>query len=137
MQIYKLFITFYHSFLINIKVEGNEFYKFHLSAWGQSLVLLSIMIIKFSSYAADSAFEEANRLNNIFSDYIADSEISLLSQSSYTGNKVKLSDELFEVLRYSKSLAIKTNKLLIQPSDNYHDYGEYLVSEKVFRQKNL
>ena len=62
-----------------------------------------------SQNAADSAFGEANRLNQIFSDYIADSEISLLSESSFTGRKIKLSNELFEVLKYSKSFAIKTD----------------------------
>ena len=40
------------------------------------------------SNAADAAFEEANRLNKIFSDYIKDSELSLLSQSSYSGKKL-------------------------------------------------
>ena len=64
---------------------------------------------KLCQNAADSAFEEAERLNQIFSDYIADSEISLLSESSFTGRNIKLSDELFEVLKYSKSLAIKTD----------------------------
>ena len=64
---------------------------------------------KLCQNAADSAFEEADRLNQIFSDYIADSEISLLSESSFTGRNIKLSDELFEVLKYSKSLAIKTD----------------------------
>ena len=64
---------------------------------------------KLSAKAAAAAFAEANRLNKIFSDYIKDSEISLLSESSYSGKKIKLSDELFEVLKYSKSLAFKTD----------------------------
>lgn len=59
--------------------------------------------------AAKEAFKEASHLNQIFSDYIADSEISLLSESSYNPKSVKISNELFEVLHFSKLLASKTN----------------------------
>ena len=62
-----------------------------------------------SSFAAKAAFDEAIRLNSIFSDYDADSELSKLSNSSYKNRKVRLSEELFEVLEFSKSLANKTD----------------------------
>lgn len=111
MQIYKLIVTFIMAFALFCQVAGNEFHKFSAKCMGTDFSIIIDHDNKvLCSNAADAAFEEAARLNNIFSDYIADSELSLLSQSSYTGNKVKLSDELFEVLRYSKSLAGKTNQ---------------------------
>jgi thiamine biosynthesis lipoprotein len=61
-----------------------------------------------SSTAARAAFQEANRLNLIFSDYDSESELSQLSNSSYRSQKIKLSEELFEVLEFSKSLAVET-----------------------------
>jgi thiamine biosynthesis lipoprotein len=61
-----------------------------------------------SSIAAKAAFDEARRLNLIFSDYDTESELSKLSNSSYSSQKIKLSEELFEVLEFSKSLAVET-----------------------------
>ena len=57
---------------------------------------------KICSKAATIAFEECHRLNRIFSDYIADSEISLFSESSMRKFQ-KLSHELFHVLKFSTS----------------------------------
>jgi thiamine biosynthesis lipoprotein len=64
---------------------------------------------ELSAEAARNAFVECNRLNQIFSDYIADSELSKLSNSSFQNQSLQLSKELFDILSYSKSLAMKTN----------------------------
>ena len=89
---------------------GNKYREYTAKCMGTEFrILIDHDNEELCQNAADSAFWEANRLNQIFSDYIADSEISLLSESSFTGRKIKLSDELFEVLKYSKSLAIKTD----------------------------
>ena len=58
---------------------------------------------------AESAFNECQRLNQIFSDYLAESEISKLSDSSHKQKSVKISQELFEVLQFSLQLAQKTD----------------------------
>ena len=58
---------------------------------------------------AESAFNECQRLNQIFSDYLAESEISKLSDSSHKQKAVKISQELFEVLQFSLQLAQKTD----------------------------
>lgn len=71
-------------------------------------ILIDNDIEENSSIAAKAAFDEAKRLNSIFSDYDADSELSKLSNSSFDNRKVRLSEELFEVLEFSKSLAKKT-----------------------------
>ena len=57
--------------------------------------------------AVKKAYLEGDRLNLIFSDYIADSELSKFSRSSnsVSNEKVKLSKELFEVLKYCLKLS--------------------------------
>ena len=61
--------------------------------------------------AVEEAYLEGNRLNLIFSDYIADSELSKFSRSSNSTSveKIKLSKELFEVLEYSLKLTALSN----------------------------
>ena len=58
--------------------------------------------------AARAAFKEGNRLNKIFSDWDADSEVSRFSRSSQSDQPFKMSKELFEVLSYSQELAKKS-----------------------------
>lgn len=57
--------------------------------------------------AVKEAYLEGNRLNLVFSDYIADSELSKFSRSSnsVSSEKFKLSKDLFEVLKYCLKLA--------------------------------
>ena len=106
---YKFFIIFL-ILEISLYAVGNKYREYTAKCMGTEFrILIDHDNEELSQNAADSAFGEANRLNQIFSDYIADSEISLLSESSFTGRKIKLSNELFEVLKYSKSLAIKTD----------------------------
>ena len=57
---------------------------------------------------AEEAFKECKRLNLIFSDYLADSEISRLSASSFSQEYIEISQELFDVLRFSLDLAKRT-----------------------------
>ena len=61
--------------------------------------------------AVKEAYLEGNRLNLIFSDYIADSELSKFSRSSnsVSSEKIKLSKELFEVLKYCLKLTALSN----------------------------
>jgi thiamine biosynthesis lipoprotein len=58
---------------------------------------------------AKNAFNECQRLNQIFSDYLAESEISKLSDSSHEQKSVEISQELFEVLQFSLRLAQRTD----------------------------
>lgn len=57
--------------------------------------------------AVKKAYLEGNRLNLIFSDYMADSELSKFSSSSnsVSSKKVKLSKELFQILKYCLKLS--------------------------------
>ena len=107
---YKLFVTLFILVTPMYAIKVSAYHEFTAKCMGTDFnILIDHDNEKLSAKAAAAAFAEANRLNKIFSDYIKDSEISLLSESSYSGKKIKLSDELFEVLKYSKSLAFKTD----------------------------
>lgn len=59
--------------------------------------------------AADAAFERIALLNGIMSDYDSDSELSRLSRTSGTGQRVPVSTLLWTVLERSQQLAERTN----------------------------
>jgi len=59
--------------------------------------------------AVKGAFEEGRRLNQIFSDWEAESEVCRFSRSSRTGEWFELSDELLRVLQFSQNLARQSN----------------------------
>ena len=61
--------------------------------------------------SSKEAFGEVVRLNHIFSDYINDSEISLLSASSYDGDFRNVSTDLFKLLRISNQVSEKPRVL--------------------------
>src|SRR5438477_3950268 len=55
--------------------------------------------------SAKAAFARIELLNNIFSDYESDSELSALSRSAGSGKAIKVSPELWRVLSRSQELA--------------------------------
>jgi thiamine biosynthesis lipoprotein len=55
--------------------------------------------------ASDAAFARIKELNNVFSDYEYDSELSALSRSAGEGRPVKVTDDLWRVLERSEALA--------------------------------
>ncbi|MBD3676579.1 MAG: FAD:protein FMN transferase [Planctomycetaceae bacterium] len=55
--------------------------------------------------ALDAAFKRISDLNDIYSDYDPNSELSRLSRSSGTGEKVSISHELFDILRISERIS--------------------------------
>ena len=104
------FITFFCLLNVLCFLHANEIHQFSSRCMGTEFkILIDHDIEKKCSVAAKTAFDEAKRLNSIFSDYDADSELSKLSNSSHSDEKVRLSDELFEVLEFSKLLANKTD----------------------------
>lgn len=58
--------------------------------------------------AAEAAFNRVDKLNAIFSDYDASSEVSRLSISAGTGQEVPVSKELWEVLLLAQEVAQKS-----------------------------
>src|ERR1043166_4995442 len=55
--------------------------------------------------AANAAFQRIEQLNSIMSDYDADSELSQLSRSSGQRKEIRVSDDLWFVLKRSQELA--------------------------------
>jgi len=58
-----------------------------------------------ASNAAMAAFDRIHQLNGVLSDYDSDSELSRLSQTSGGNTEVKVSDDLWNVLRKSQEIA--------------------------------
>jgi len=74
-------------------------------------------IFRLVLYAADSiqadqaaaaAFQKVDALNRIFSDYVADSEVNRLSLSAGSGQKIPVTQELWEVLSLAQLIAKKS-----------------------------
>ena len=85
-------------------------YKFEEKCMGTVFrILIDHENFEIAQKNAFLAFEEANRLNKIFSDYESDSECSLLSEKSGTGKFYSVSDDLFTVLIKSQKLSKETN----------------------------
>ena len=61
--------------------------------------------------ASRSAFERVEELNQMMSDYIDDSEVNLLSEKSGSGEWMKVSPELFFLLKTSLQISEKTGGL--------------------------
>lgn len=59
--------------------------------------------------AATAAFKKIEQLNNVFSDYEFDSELSVLSRSAGEGRDLKVSDELWFVLERAQELASESH----------------------------
>ncbi len=55
--------------------------------------------------AADSAFQRVEVLNSIFSDYLPDSEVQLLSNASGSGQYIPVSKELYDILRIAQEVS--------------------------------
>lgn len=58
-----------------------------------------------ASLAANAAFNRIQQLNNIFSDYEDESELTTLSRSSGTSQPQQLSPELFDILQQAQKLS--------------------------------
>ena len=59
--------------------------------------------------AAEAAFGRIQQLNDIMSDYDADSELSKLSRTSGQGSEVPLSHDLWFVLQHAQALAARSD----------------------------
>lgn len=62
-----------------------------------------------AQYVANQCIDKINQLNSILSDYEATSEISQLSATAGSGKSIKVSPELWTILKQSNSYAKKSN----------------------------
>mgnify|MGYP002009887490 FL=1 len=86
-----------------------EYQRFTESCMGTEFtILIDHPDQELARNTATQAFEEAHRLNQILSDYLSDSELSLLSNNSGSSNFYPISKDLFRVLTASQKLARET-----------------------------
>ena len=89
--------------------EGMCYHVFEKKCMGARFVVLIDEDDKIKAQeGAHAAFKEAERLNMVLSDYESSSELVRFSESSRTGEKFMLSQDLFEVLSHSQGLAQET-----------------------------
>lgn len=61
--------------------------------------------------ASDAAFDRIEELNQVMSDYIASSEVNRLSEKSGSGEWMKISDDLFDLMKMSAQISEMTDGL--------------------------
>jgi thiamine biosynthesis lipoprotein len=103
-----LFILASILFVQTAQSQELERYLFHSNHMGTrfNIVLYADSTDdSLASKAAEDAFARIEELNQIMSDYEEDSELNQLSRTSGSGKAVKVSDDLFNVLKESIRMA--------------------------------
>ena len=94
-------------------LDGSDYFTFSEKCMGTDFkIIIDDTNESTCQKVAKKAFEEAHRLNNIFSDYLADSEASVLSASSFNDQDdeyLEISAELLKVLKFSRELSKDTS----------------------------
>lgn len=74
----------------------------------EARIVLQAPSVEIAADAADAAFAEIERLEQAFSDWRPDSELSQLSERAGSG-PVPVSDDLFEILRAASAMSVATD----------------------------
>ncbi len=98
-------------YLINLGLEGSELSRFEKTEPHMG-TNFRIVLYAENSTTADNAFragfKRVESLNEIFSDYLPDSELSQLSLTAGNGKRVPVSAELRKILSASEQISIDT-----------------------------
>lgn len=110
MLIIKLFNIIIFFFLLTpLPLLCQERYEAHQQKMGTQFRIIIYSSHKISAQnSINQSFKKVDALNNIFSDYDADSEISQLSASAGEGQKIKVSWELWKILKLAKKYSKKS-----------------------------
>ena len=92
--------------LISSEMERFVFVEKHMGA--DFRLVLYVTTEKAARQAAEMAYKEVQRLNDILSDYEAESELSKLSETAGSGKLIPLSEDLWTVLSASQRLSHQT-----------------------------
>lgn len=111
--------TFFITFLLpvfwfssSLPAQDLERHLFHSNHMGTRFnIVLYSEDDSIASKAANAAFARIEDLNQIMSDYEENSELNQLSRTSGSGEAVKVSDDLFAVLKESVRMAEMTDGL--------------------------
>lgn len=108
-RLFLLIISLFSTFLwSNVRTEGIQ--KFSKTLMGADVhILVDSEDSPDLKSAITATYTEGERLNTIFSDYHAESEISRFFKTSGTGKSMRLSKELFDVLEHAKILSDLSN----------------------------
>ena len=96
-------------FLIPVLAYGQRQEFFHPQMGTLFQVVLYAKDTLQGKAIAQEVFDRIDTLNAIFSDYIENSEINRLSASAGTGQKVKVSPEMWRLVTLSQKIAWKSN----------------------------
>ena len=98
-------------YLINLGLEGSELSRFEKTEPHMGTHFRIVLYAKNSTTADNAfraAFKRVESLNEIFSDYLPDSELSQLSLTAGNGKRVPVSAELRKILSASEQISIDT-----------------------------
>lgn len=105
------FIFFFSLFMFYIGI-GQNIKKFTFSEPAMGTTIRVVFYTSDSlraSQVSKAVFERVNTLNAIFSDYDYNSELMQLCAAYKKNKPIKVSDELFNILQYSKKIYQETN----------------------------
>jgi thiamine biosynthesis lipoprotein len=109
-----LVIIFGFTFLqavVSQELQRHTFQSYHMGTQFNIVLYSDANEDSLAKKAADDAFARIEELNQIMSDYEEDSELNRLSGTSGSGQAVKVSDDLFRVLKESIQMAELSNGL--------------------------
>ena len=99
--------------LFSTPLSGSNYFTFSEKCMGTDFkIIIDDTNESLCQKVAKKAFEEAHRLNKIFSDYLPNSEASILSASSFSGQEdeyLEISAELLKILKFSRELSEDTS----------------------------
>ena len=106
----KNYLLFFSALFFSCQLAAQTKYIFEQQKMGSpfTITIYAGDSVKAATIAAQ-AFQLADSLNNILSDYIDSSEINRLSASSGKGLYVPVSPPLFDILKYAQSAAVLSN----------------------------
>ncbi|WP_421799388.1 FAD:protein FMN transferase [Haliscomenobacter sp.] len=96
-------------FLIPVLAHGQRQEFFHPQMGTLFQVILYAKDTVQGKTVAQELFNHIDTLNALFSDYVEESEINRLSASAGTGQKVKVSPEMWRLITFSQKIARKSN----------------------------
>ena len=96
----------------SLRGQESSLHRYEFSEFKMGTVFRLVFYASSESQAnqlSRLAFEKIDRLNDIFSDYDERSEVSRLSFHAGSGKKIRVSNELWDVLSLSKTISAQSN----------------------------
>lgn len=112
ISFFSLFFLINSVIIFSVSSQDLERYSFDSRNMGTKFnIILYAEDEKTAARAAEAAFDRVEDLNQIMSDYVENSELNRLSRKSGSGEWMKISNDLFQVLKISIDISDDTNGL--------------------------